>query len=461
VLFVKIPALRLKQILWIIGGLSGCAVFGAQPDSLAWNEFRPRLTTDFGHVVRGEYGGAELEFQPLNRNTVVLEQSATYGESWVFDAGFKAIIWWPFQNVADNPYLRTIRVEPRLSQVKARRNFGEENSFLEFGFFPYKYNPDAQNLGEYLYRSGTYPGTVQSTDGFHLMDYAVYQAYGAHARWSHFSGRLSHDVNLFSEPASIPTGDLTPAYEFSAKLPLVQLGVGAAYNRFFSYNGDQTRPKVYQNGYFRVDSVGNPGAVEYEGPYGLLPNGSTVRTRIQTGDSTVHALHYYTQRGVKLMARAAVDLGFLVPEAARNPGDLRVFAEAAVLGWEDQPFFYEDRRERIPVMIGVNAPTFRLLDRLSVQAEYYRSRFASSTDYNYHSFPIWTVLPDYDPDDFKRDDWKWSIYGRKTLNRLLSVHVQVANDHLRLPEFNTNLNSTPLMQSQGDWYYLLRLESRL
>ena len=28
---------------------------------------------------------------------------------------------------------------------------------LAVGYFPYKYNPEARNLGEYLFRSGTYP----------------------------------------------------------------------------------------------------------------------------------------------------------------------------------------------------------------------------------------------------------------------------------------------------------------
>src|SRR5690606_8416685 len=148
----------------------------------------------------------------------------------------------------------------------------------------------------------------------------------------------------------------------------------------------------------------------YRGPYALAPG--TVQARIQTGDGTVRALHYYTQRGVKLMARAAVDLGLLIPERLRNPGDLRLFAEAALLGWENQPYFYEDRAERVPVMVGAHLPTLRLLDRLTVQAERYRAPFASSYDFNYYGYPVWTVKPD-SRGAGARDDWKWSATARR------------------------------------------------
>src|SRR5215216_2567478 len=94
----------------------------AQSDSLLWNEFNPRVMTDFGHVVKGDNGGNELKFLPVNRNTVILEQTALYHD-WVFDAGFKGIVWWPFPPT-NAPESRTIRVEPRLSIARARYAFG-------------------------------------------------------------------------------------------------------------------------------------------------------------------------------------------------------------------------------------------------------------------------------------------------------------------------------------------------
>lgn len=430
-------------------------------DSLVWGEFKPWLATDFGHIVTGENDGQELEFQPLNRNTVVLGQSAVY-EKWTFDAGFKAIIWWPFQAKATQPHERTIRVEPRVSQVKAMRALGEQ-AYVEFGFFPYKYNPDAQNLGEYLYRSGTYPGVIRTTDGLNLMNYALYEAYGVHFRVNQLEGRIAHDFNVFSQPTSIPIGDLTPAYELSVKTPLVEFGAGAAYNRLITYNSKATRPKDVENGYFEVDTGGAAGP-EFMGPYALAPDdppgsATSIQGRIKRGDSSVTVLHYYTQKGVKLMARVALDLGgLLLPEHLRNPGDLRFFAEVALLGMENQPFYYEDQTERMPVMFGVNLPTCRLLDLLSVQAEYYSSPFRNSYEFDYFARPVWTISQSFSP--YHRDDWKWSVNARKKVNRLLTLQVQVANDYLRLPEFTLNTSSTPLTIMPENWYYLLRLESR-
>jgi hypothetical protein len=441
-----------------------------QTDSLRWNEFKPRVATDFGHIVEG-YDGNPVERHPINRVTVTLEQSASYEDVWEVQAGFRGVLWWPFMQNAHDPSKRNMRGQGGLSRLQARRNFGE-TAFLEFGYIPYKYNPDAQNLGEYLHRSSTYPGVVRTTDAMHLINHALYEGLGAHARVSQRGGMIVHDFTLFSELTTVPVGDLTPGYELSVNLPLVQFGAGAAWHRLIAYDTDLNRRRQIDNAYFKADSVGvdtlgNP--VPWSGVLGLLPNNSPIRNRIQNGDPTVRATHYYTQRGLKLMARAAFELGELViPDAYRRPGDLRVFAEAALLGWDDQPFYYEDRLRRIPVMFGTHIPTAGLLDRLTIQSEYYASRFNNSKQFNENGTPVWTVNASYDPSSttynpapLRRDDWKWSVNGSKTLNRLLTLHAQVANDHLRLPTFTGNPSEAPLMREPGNWYYLLRLESGL
>ena len=444
----------------------------AQEDSLRYGALEPRVATDFGHIVRGNDGNP-VEGHPVNRVTIGLEQRAALGETWEVEAGFRAVLWWPFMQNAFDPSKRNMRTQASLSRLQARRAFGEA-AFVQLGYIPYKYNPDAQNLGEYLHRSGTYPGVVRTTDAIHLLDHALYEGLGAHARFTHAGGLVTHDFTLFSERTTVPVGDLTPGYELTVRFPLFELGAGAAYNRLIAYDSDLNRRRTPDNAYFVVDSIGvdslgNP--VSWEGVLGLLSNQgqSALRTRIQNGDPGVRATHYYTQRGLKLMARAAFELGEVVlPPEWRRPGDLRVFAEAAVLGVEDQPYYYEDRLRRIPVMFGAHVPTFGLLDRLTLQGEFYASRFANSKQFDENGTPVWTVNPTYDPgnpaydpDPVRRDDWKWSVHGRKQVNRLLTVHAQVANDHLRLPTFTGNPSETPLTREPGNWYYLLRLESRL
>src|SRR5690606_35616763 len=76
---------------------------------------------------------------------------------------------------------------------------------------------------------------------------------------------------------------------------------------------------------------------------------------------------YYTFRGFKTMARVSLDIGALAGLDMVRPGEFKLYSEVALLGVEDQPFYYEDKLERLPVMAGIRLPTFGLLDRLSVE----------------------------------------------------------------------------------------------
>ncbi|MBW8887488.1 MAG: hypothetical protein JF616_06990 [Fibrobacteres bacterium] len=420
------------------------------------------MALEFGHLVRGEFRTGGTFAEPirnlgLNRDIVFLEQSGSVGKSWSLDAGLMGILWWPYTNTAGPPGTRTMRVEPKLSILSAARALGDggTSGFLRLGYFPYKYNPDARNLGEYLYRSGTYPGNIVTSDGYQLMDHAAYDAFGTQLHITAFGGALSQDINLFAEPITDPVGDLTPAYEIAYSGPLAQLGLGAALNRGLAFHPSQSRPRDLANSYIEVQADPAAGRAHYVGPFLGAP------VSVQ-GDTTqpFRVLHHWTQRGVKLMGRAAFDLGFLLPESVRSPGDLRIFAEAAVLGWENQPYFYEKRSQRIPVMAGVNIPAFRALDLLSFQAEYYDSPFNDTYFYNIGSLPIWKVenYATRDLDKYKMSPWRWSLYGRKTVNRILDVHAQIACDHLRLRETTTSPTEYELMLYPKNWYYLVRME---
>jgi hypothetical protein len=158
-----------------------------------------------------------------------------------------------------------------------------------------------------------------------------------------------------------------------------------------------------------------------------------------------------------------------------GPQDLKVFGEVALLGVKDYPFYYEKKTERMPVMFGINAPTFRMLDLLSFQMEYYNSPFPNSIEnaYRYqmptlpfvNSGPSGTIS-EQDPNLFKRDldevtkdNWKWSLLARKTVARGLTIYAQAANDNQRLPNWKAEQSYAPITNIQKkDWYYLIRLE---
>ena len=115
-----------KRNLFLAGFLLTTGVFAAS-DSLIWDQFDSKVKVDAGQIVNGFYV-RKVELQPVNRNTVVLSQNAKYGDAWEFNAGFEAILWWPFgqADLGLDPPLRSMRVEPRLSQAKAKFNFFPE-----------------------------------------------------------------------------------------------------------------------------------------------------------------------------------------------------------------------------------------------------------------------------------------------------------------------------------------------
>jgi hypothetical protein len=431
----------------------------AQDSASDFDQFAPKLSIDFGQIVKGKTGSSEFEYQPMNRNTLVLSQTGHLGQAWTFKMGIMGLLWWPFNTNPTEPIHRTVRSEVRLQEAVARLDFrmpAQAPTYLELGWFQYKYNPDAHNLGEYLYRSGTYPGIVYTTDGYQLMDDAFYESLGAHFRGSQLNGLITHDVNLFVEPYMAPIGDVTPGYEIGLHLPIFQAGIGGAWNRLFAWRPSRLRPKTPDNTYakvtdVRVNAAGAPDTVVIAGRLDQIAPFNPVDTVV---------LGHWTKQGLKLMARAALDLGFLLPRRRKGPEDLRIFAEAAVLGWENQGFFYEKRSQRIPVMAGINIPTFKLLDLLSVQAEYYAARFDNIQSNTTSSFPVWDVdsFSDYDPSRYEKDDWKWSVYAVRSLGKLARVRVQVANDHLRLREFLLQQSDETLTRRPSHGYYLLRLE---
>jgi hypothetical protein len=145
-----------------------------------------------------------------------------------------------------------------------------------------------------------------------------------------------------------------------------------------------------------------------------------------------------------------------------GPSDLRLFAEAALLGVKNYPFYYEKASERMPVMLGFNVPAFRLLDILCLQAEWYGSRFNQSND----KVTLGKGLPIPDATDFAAhelrdrniDNWKWSVFAKRTINPGLRLYFQVANDHLRTITFRFIDETYPVFNRPSHWYYMFKVE---
>src|SRR5690606_22465858 len=157
-----------------------------------------------------------------------------------------------------------------------------------------------------------------------------------------------------------------------------------------------------------------------------------------------------------------------------GPQDLKLYGEAALLGLENQGELYADRMERLPVMVGFNLPVFGLLDRLSVEVEYYDSPYRN--DVANIGYPEGLVAPwRWNPlrtvsepspiptvGESRRDTWKWSVLLEKTVASHVRFTGQIASDHYRPLPFSTGLIYQPggteaALSSPKEWYFMARM----
>jgi len=277
------------------------------------------------------------------------------------------------------------------------------NAFmLEGGILKFRYNPDARNLGEYLILSGAYPGFV-----FSGREWA--NNVGLHLRTT-LGPHLTHDVLALVELENIPFNDISLVYIASySPARALTLGAGVSFHRLIPFNPDLTTPPPE-----------NAGGEQIE----------------------------FTHRGVKLMGRMSFDVKPLLGSPGLfGPEDLKIYAEAAVLGVKDYPVYYDNIRERIPVMVGLNVPAFNILDYIAVEGEWYGSPHLNTTPLrHYRAIPI-------EPDIGDRDDLKWSVSIKRAIDEHIAVYGRVANDHLRTEDASGGVSERELMMAPENWYW--------
>jgi hypothetical protein len=307
-----------------------------------------------------------------------------------------------------------VTLNPYVQEANVTYAFGSDPAegrlSLRAGVFPYRYNAESRNLGQYLLRGPVYPGIVlsghETTGMMPIADMsgpptATLLGVQFHHAWGNFEG----DALLSMETQYYPFYDLSPAYVATYRAhPGIRVGAGVNF-------------------------------------YHLIPVDSKLSERkdnfIADGSDTTYI--YY--RGTKVMATASVDpKAFMDGHGMLGPEDLKIYAEAAVIGLEGNSAYrevYGDYLHRMPVMAGFNLPAFGFLDYLSAEVEWYGAKFNDDLSrFNkgeYSPFPV----PTKDSTDavvarnVKRDNWKWSLQGAKTLQGHIRIMAQVANDHWR------------------------------
>ena len=115
-------------------------------------------------------------------------------------------------------------------------------------------------------------------------------------------------------------------------------------------------------------------------------------------------------------------------------------------------------------MFGFNVPTFKLFDVLSIEWEWFGSKYPND---------LYTVMVEGKPiplqtgnrqmgfvyTDSTRDNWKWSVYGKKTLFNYFNITFQFANDHLRWETSDYGRQTTKTeeaLRQMGQWYWTVK-----
>jgi hypothetical protein len=432
--------------------LIGAASVGAE---LVRNPTAVGGAFDLGQIVQGTLYNSttapteKTENQVITRTGVYLTESGVYNDRLTIQLTIGGLFWFSLPE-SESFQTRRIQFGPGVGQAQGVYAFGEDPSkpvaTLQFGLFPHKYG-ESVNLGEYLYRSGTYPGTLTS-GGWSYINAASYMAQGIRVNVPMLDGKLNNDVTLYMERDLEPTNDLSPGYMLTYRpTDFFEVGAGVIWAHAISMNGKRLSPKNENSRYSK--STGRPTKNDTD----------TLSLCAVDASANPDDCGYYTFKGFKTAARASLDLGTLIGSDMIAKGDFKLYSEIALLGVEDQPFYYEKKSERMPVMFGANFPTFGILDRLSAEAEYLKSRFPNDNSSVLQSQLPVPISNSADPFTFTpKGNWKWTVYGKRHITDGLNIYLQAANDHLRHFNFAAIPGAVPATNDPSDWYYVLRLE---
>ncbi|MBD3393151.1 MAG: hypothetical protein GF418_13595 [Chitinivibrionales bacterium] len=297
------------------------------------------------------------------------------------------------------------------------------------GYFPYSAAPESRNLGDYMFRTGVYPGYIISgREQARVAGLMLSAPYPSNFR---------HDLLATIEVDIEPQYDWSLTYVGRYNLhDWLKLSAGVMLSRILPAIPERTNPTS-------LEYMPNIYKIGYVDP--------------TTGDTT-----FYRKTGVKLVGRLALDVRkLLFPRSARlGEQDLVTYVEAAFLGVKDYPGYYEHPSERVPVMLGFNLPVFKLLDVLNVELEYYRSPYWNNPVYQGYAIPYedwdYSTIPDPKADLGWRSTaqrLRWSVYGQRSFFRGMALYAQAASDHLRPSDGTGEYERYEVFSAPDEWYW--------
>lgn len=454
----------------VIGLLVSASLLGVALPSMA-EESYPKLSPlhfngnwEVGQIEQGfsDQENDDVDKELLNRTTVWVLQQAQLAENAKASLGFGGGYFFVYpRNLGLNPYTHTSRSGFGLTEANGEMTFlreDEKNYWLRAmaGVFNFKYNPEAKNLGEYMFRTWTYP-TVITTGGLNLSGSAFSQLSGF--KIDTRKGGFSNDAILSIQSGRAPATALSftdiASYQIGSFLTL---GAGFMFDAFYGADDEAITPtKKRENQYYTLSDGRKMAAVEYDNR--LADSVKTIPDGVVIVDT-----NHYTFAGQKAMGRFTLDLGKLIGEDLLRSSTFKLYGEGIVLGLKDYPTFYTNIMDRVVLMAGIEVPTFGILDMLSFEYERSTNPYPNTTrgaNANGLALPFYDAVLDKFPNavrEFHRDDVKWTFTAKKQIVKGMDIHFQAANDHLRMLDVYSTADMADFLITPEHWYWVTRFE---
>jgi hypothetical protein len=354
-----------------------------------------------------------------------------------------------------------------LREVRGIYTLGDPEQFsfqVNVGKWHYKYNPEAHNLGEYLFRGNSYPTWYETKfddPTSPLMGFLL----STNINTKIFKPQL--DIMLTSETVKYPMQDWSLSGIASFKLfdfwgygDLLGMGAGICFDRIFSKDPFYTTPSEgnpgQQNLYY-ADTLYDTIGID---PITLLP---IIETSLANEKN-------YTFAGTKATFRFCLDPKvFFDWEKIFTEDDLKIYAEFAVLGFKNYPDvespadtanfisnYYAFREDRMPRMIGINVPIFpffHIFDVVSVELEWFNTPYIQGYEEAFKK-----GWPKPVEKDIKNTKFYWSVYAKKDLGPFTFV-TQFARDHMRPVVLNFNYTEwNDVLVESSHWWWSVKIQ---
>jgi hypothetical protein len=424
-------------------------------------------------IVKGALGTWGLSHYWSHEVLLSVGFDARLSSNFSLCAAVEGEMWNPYPNAEAGPSAEAVEQQYSFWIREAEGTYwlGEKGNpwfSVTAGYFPYKYDPEVRNLGEYLFRSYTYPGLI-----FNNFDFPAARVLGAKAS---LQGAIApdivvkNDLLLTEEDATWPFGDFSVTDVADINFwKVIDFGAGVDFANYISVNSGITTPQASYNELL-VDSAGVG-----------VPAAPTITSYT---DNTGHIHYdttysYYTFKAIKPMGRITLDPKPLLGDfgSLLSPEDLKIYGEICVIGTQNQSYWYESVTQRTPRMAGIYLPTFKLLDMLNFECEYYPFPYSTSNsllinpqpDNNQNNVvvpvPAWSssngvygANPGYPINDAA---WRWSIYAKETILPGVALTVQCARDRERLNVCSGYQNNPEVLVLPGEWAWSAKISANL